>query len=1065
MTTTVRILVVEDENIVALDIKNQLSRLGYIVVGIASTGEEAIYKAQQTVPDLILMDIQLRGGMDGVTAAAHIQKEINIPIVYLTAHIDNLTFQRAKITGPSGYLLKPFDQRELQIVIEITVYKHQMEQKLRESEQWLSTTLKSIGEAVIATDTQDRIKFMNPVAEALTGWQQTEVLGQDVAAVFKVINDKTRTPINCSAKNTLEKSSGINLGNHILLMSKDKTEIPIDCNLAPIKNDGGQHIGVVLVFRDITPQKQTQEALQQAYDELEMRVEARTSELRSVNQQLQQEIIERKQAEEALRQTHDELEQRVAERTAELSRSNARLQAEIIERQRAEVALRESEELYRTLVKASPEAIAVTDMAGCFTYVSQRTLELHGYQDANEIIGRYGLELVAPEDQTTMIENTQRSFEQDFLRDLEIKLLQKDGTQFIGEVNLAFIKNTDGSPKGVITTTRDITRRKQLEERLAAIYQLGQELNLLRDEPSIIRRVLETTANVLKFDTAGCGLVDKIAKQLKYQYCLVGGERYEIEKSLSLTENGQPNIGVAVVHRGQPINLPDTTQEARYLPFSGDLPGRSALCVPMRVRGSIIGVLNAESLKPNYFTPADQQLLQTLADQAAVALENARMYDKMQRWVEELTTLHQISQTVSATMDLQQRLDILTNYTTQLLNVEAVTLVLRDPDDDHLQLVTGSGAGTDFVKGKRMSVGQGIIGWVVEHGEPAVVPDVSKDERFFAGFDQESGFTTHSILCVPLRTRGQVIGAIEAINKRNAPFDQDDLRFLSLLAGQSAASIENARLYQNLQNQMKALQAAQAQLILSERMAALGRLVASIAHEINNPLQAIQGFLNLLDEELSSRRRQEKIDYYLNITQSEIERISTIIGRMRDFYRPAGPGQKSQPGTLDDYYRSIPADLHPVDIHTILDTVLQLTNKKLQQTRIKVERDWEKTLPLIQANSDHLKQVFLNLILNTIDATQTQGGNLRIRTALDEASLHGNRPQPVVRVEFSDTGIGISPEVLPRLFDPLFSTKGHGSGFGLFTSYHIIEAHQGQITATSQEGQGTTFTILLPLER
>jgi signal transduction histidine kinase len=184
---------------------------------------------------------------------------------------------------------------------------------------------------------------------------------------------------------------------------------------------------------------------------------------------------------------------------------------------------------------------------------------------------------------------------------------------------------------------------------------------------------------------------------------------------------------------------------------------------------------------------------------------------------------------------------------------------------------------------------------------------------------------------------------------------------------------------------------------------------------------------------------------------------------MRDFYRSTEPGQKSQPRTLDDYYRSIPADLHPVDIHTILDTVLQLTNKKLQQTRIKVKRDWVKTLPLIQANSDHLKQVFLNLILNAIDATPPQGGNLRISTALDEAPLHGNRPQPVARIEFSDTGIGISPEVLPRLFDPLFSTKGHGSGFGLFTSYHIIEAHQGQITAASQEGQGTTFTILLPL--
>jgi signal transduction histidine kinase len=168
---------------------------------------------------------------------------------------------------------------------------------------------------------------------------------------------------------------------------------------------------------------------------------------------------------------------------------------------------------------------------------------------------------------------------------------------------------------------------------------------------------------------------------------------------------------------------------------------------------------------------------------------------------------------------------------------------------------------------------------------------------------------------------------------------------------------------------------------------------------------------------------------------------------------------------LDDYYRSTLTDLWPVDIHTILDTVLQLANKKLQHTKIKVERNWAESLPTIQANSDRLKQVFLNLTLNAIDAMGAQGGTLRIATALDKTQLHGDRPQPVVRVEFNDTGRGIAPELLSRMFDPLFSTKGHGAGFGLFTSYHIIEAHQGQITATSQEGAGTTFTIFLPLTR
>jgi signal transduction histidine kinase len=277
-------------------------------------------------------------------------------------------------------------------------------------------------------------------------------------------------------------------------------------------------------------------------------------------------------------------------------------------------------------------------------------------------------------------------------------------------------------------------------------------------------------------------------------------------------------------------------------------------------------------------------------------------------------------------------------------------------------------------------------------------------------------------------------------------------------------AMENARLYEAQREQYRRLQESQDQLIQVEKMAALGRLVASIAHEINNPLQSVQGFLSLLDEELNGRHRREKLNSYLTIAESEIDRISAIVRRMRDFYRPASRKQQAQPDSPDDFYRSTETELQAIDLHAALESVLQLANKELQHGRVTVERVWADELPKIQANPDHLKQVFLNLMLNAIDAMAPQGGTLRICTKSDQAQLHGDQPQPVVRIEFSDTGIGISPEMLPRLFEPLLTTKEHGSGFGLFTSYKIIEAHQGQITATSQAGEGTTFTILLPVD-
>ena len=272
---------------------------------------------------------------------------------------------------------------------------------------------------------------------------------------------------------------------------------------------------------------------------------------------------------------------------------------------------------------------------------------------------------------------------------------------------------------------------------------------------------------------------------------------------------------------------------------------------------------------------------------------------------------------------------------------------------------------------------------------------------------------------------------------------------------------ENIQLYEQQREQYQRLQELQAQLIQVEKMAALGRLVASVTHEINNPLQAIQGFLNLLKEEMEGQRRQEDMRESLTVVESEIDRIVAIMGHLRDFYHPA----RQATDVVNGFYQSVEQELPGIDLHAVLESVLQLTHQKIEQARVNVERAWAENLPPIQANPDHLKQVFLNLILNALDAMPNKGETLRLITALDQAQLNGDQPQPVVRIEFSDTGTGIPPETLAHLFEPLFTTKEHGSGFGLFTSYKIIEAHHGQISVTSQVGQGTTFTILLPIEQ
>jgi PAS domain S-box-containing protein len=259
-----QILVVEDEGIIALDLQNHLIRLGYAVPDIAYTGEQAIRRAKELHPDLVLMDIRLEGEMDGIEAAEQIRARFGIPVIYVTAYADEATLERAKITGPFGYILKPFGERELSSTIETALYRHELEQRLRESEKWFSATLKSIGDAVIATEDEGHIRFINPVAEALTGWKQEDALGQDITQVFHLIDGETRTAIENPAVDALREGAAVDLGKHIILIDREGKETPIDKNVAPIKDEKGSITGVVLVFRDISRHKLAQEALKES---------------------------------------------------------------------------------------------------------------------------------------------------------------------------------------------------------------------------------------------------------------------------------------------------------------------------------------------------------------------------------------------------------------------------------------------------------------------------------------------------------------------------------------------------------------------------------------------------------------------------------------------------------------------------------------------------------------------------------------------------------------------------------------------------------------------------------
>ena len=256
-----RILIVEDERIVAKDIEASLINMGYKIAGIASSGEEAVKKAKEENPDLILMDIVLQGDMDGIEASQRIRLCRFIPIVYLTAYADIETLDRAKLTQPFGYIIKPFEDRDLRTTLEMALYKHKMEKNLIESEEWFSTTLKSLGDAVIALDANGIVKFMNPVAEELTGWTIRDAEGLPIDDIFNIINEITGRKAENPVKRILKEGIVLGLANHTELIRRNGTKIPVDDSGAPIKDPNGNIIGAVLVFRDVSSRRMAEKKL------------------------------------------------------------------------------------------------------------------------------------------------------------------------------------------------------------------------------------------------------------------------------------------------------------------------------------------------------------------------------------------------------------------------------------------------------------------------------------------------------------------------------------------------------------------------------------------------------------------------------------------------------------------------------------------------------------------------------------------------------------------------------------------------------------------------------------
>lgn len=400
-------------------------------------------------------------------------------------------------------------------------------------------------------------------------------------------------------------------------------------------------------------------------------------------------------------------------------------------------------------------------------------------------------------------------------------------------------------------------------------------------------------------------------------------------------------------------------------------------------------------------------------------MENSQITDALKRKADELSALFNISKIITGTLNLEDVLRQIVEEASRLMNTKICSLMLLNDEGTELAIKAVHGGSEDYVQKPPLRVDESLVGQVVKDKKPLLVLDVLK-EKGYRHLDLARREGLHSLLSVPLMVKGKAIGVINVYKSTQYEFSEEEVHLLSSLADQSAIAIENARLYEKMVTLQEEIRRV-------EKLGVLGELAMEMAHEIRNPLTIIKMLLYALPVD-------DRKD--LTVIEGEIDRINKIVSQFLDYARSEGPQWQD------------------VDLNQTLDNTLLLVSHRLNRQKIYVEKEVDPDLPFLKGDPDKIGQVFLNLVINAVEA-MPEGGTLKICTR--------NTGQHIL-VEIADTGPGVSQEMKEKIFLPFVTTKKGGLGLGLPIVRRIVEEHKGEISVDGQEGHGTTFRVWFPLE-
>jgi signal transduction histidine kinase len=402
----------------------------------------------------------------------------------------------------------------------------------------------------------------------------------------------------------------------------------------------------------------------------------------------------------------------------------------------------------------------------------------------------------------------------------------------------------------------------------------------------------------------------------------------------------------------------------------------------------------------------------------------------------DLDILVQLSSTINSSLDIAEVLSSAMRFVEELVDAEVSSIFELDDASNELFFRVAQADETDETKKIRMQMGEGVAGWVASSGEPLIVPDTQKDKRFSFKVDSITGFETKSIIALPIKNRGRLIGVLEALNKRGGrPFGHKDLEALTIVVNQIGIAIVNAKLYERIQEKFSLTQAelkrTQEQLLRSERLAALGQLSQGVAHEVRNPIMSIGGFARRIKNKL---RPDDPVVAYVDIILSEADRLETMVKEV-------------------ERYTCMPdAVIQPVKVSILLQSALSVWEKEHRVDNLEINLQTPPEDPIISVDKEQMAQALIELLCNSAEA-MPDGGSISISARWESNWL---------AISVKDNGPGIAPEDLLRIFDPFFTAKTKGAGLGLTTVNRIVTNHGGEVKVSSKTGAGTEVKLRVP---